>query len=156
MKRLLAGLYALALVSPISLEPPMQAQTAAVETGPFGGYTLHEVTLTGTVSGVLAKPDAGMLMGSHILLATLTGRVDVSLGRFGLRGKGALSVAAGQQIEVTGVMKTYATNNKDQQVVLARTVKVGGEIYTIRNEHGFPISPQARERASRKNAGASL
>jgi hypothetical protein len=45
---------------------------------------------------------------------------------------------------------------KDKQVFLARTVKVGGEVYTIRNEHGFPVSPQARERANRKTAGEGL
>jgi hypothetical protein len=37
---------------------------------------------------------------------------------------------------------------KDQQVFLARTVKVGSQIYTVRNEHGIDMSPGARERAS--------
>jgi hypothetical protein len=84
-----------------------------------------------------------MIMGSHLLLATISGPVDASLGMFGLRGKGALSVTAGQQVEVTGVMKTI----KDKQILLARTVKVAGQVYTIRNEHGVPVAPQARERA---------
>jgi hypothetical protein len=155
MKPSLAELCVLALVSLLSLQPPIQGQSA-VEAGRSGADTSHEVALTGTVSALLAKPNAGMLMGSHILLATLAGPVDVSLGRFGMRGKGALLVAAGQQIEVTGVMKTYTTNNNDKEVLLARTVKVGDEIYTVRNEHGFPISPQTRERVSGKNAGESL
>jgi hypothetical protein len=146
MKRLFAA--ALTLLS-ISLLPLVQAQTAAVGTrtaGPFSYDVSQEVTLNGTVSSVLTKPSAGMIMGSHLLLATPSGPVDASLGRFGLQGKGAVSVAAGQQVEVTGVMKTL----KDKQVFLVRTVKVGGEVYTIRNEHGFPVSPQARERASGK------
>jgi hypothetical protein len=63
---------------------------------------------------------------------------------FGLQGKGALSVANGQQVQVTGVMKTY----KGQQVLLARTVKAEDYVYAIRNEHGIPITPQARERAN--------
>ena len=93
-------------------------------------------------------------MGSHLLLTTPSGPMDASLGTFGLRGKGALSAATGQQVEVSGVMKTV----KDKQVFLARTVKVGGQVYTIRNEHGFPVSPQARERANGKTAqkGESL
>jgi len=91
-------------------------------------------------------------MGSHILLSTPTGPVDASLGGFALLGKGAVPVAAGQQVEVTGVMKTI----KDKQVFLTRTVKVGGEVYTIRNEHGFALSPQARERAGRKSTGEVL
>ena len=151
MKDLFAGLCALALLLLISLLPPVQAQTAAIGTrtaGPFNYDISQEVTLNGTVSSVLTRPSPGMIMGSHLLLATPSGPVDASLGNFGLRGKGALSVAAGQQIEVTGVMKTIM----DKQVFLVRTVKVGGEVYTIRNEHGFPVSPQARERLSGKTA----
>ncbi|MFZ0761668.1 MAG: hypothetical protein WAM69_17100, partial [Candidatus Sulfotelmatobacter sp.] len=97
-------------------------------------------------------PAAGMIMGSHLLLATVSGRVDASLGRFGLLGKDALPVAAGQQIEVTGIMKTI----RDKQVFLVRAVNAGGQIYTIRNEHGVPVSPRARERANRKVAGEGL
>jgi hypothetical protein len=41
---------------------------------------------------------------------------------------------------------------KDKPIFMVRTVKVGGEVYTIRNEHGFPVSPQARERASQKTS----
>ena len=152
MKRLFAGLYALALISLISLQLPVQAQTAERSVGPLSYDASKEVTLNGTVLSVLAKPSPGMVMGSHLLLTTPSGPVDASLGRFGLMGKGALSVAPGQQVEVTGVMKTV----KDKQVFLARTVKVGGEVYTIRNEHGFPVSPQARERANRKTAGEGL
>jgi hypothetical protein len=151
MKHLFAGLCALVLLSLISLLTPVQAQTAAVGTrtaGPLSYDISQEVTINGTVSSVLTRPSPGMIMGSHLLLTTPSGPVDASLSHFGLQGKGALSVAAGQQIEVTGVMKTIM----DKQVFLVRTVKVGGEVYTIRNEHGFPVSPQARERLSGKTA----
>jgi hypothetical protein len=87
-----------------------------------------------------------MTMGSHLLLATSAGPVDASLGRFALIGKGALPVAPGQQVEVRGVMKTI----KAKQVFLVRIVKAGGAVYPIRNQHGFAISPQGRERASQK------
>lgn len=143
MKQLFAVVCALALLSLIS--PP---EARAVETrhaGPFSYDVSKEVTLNGTVSSVLTKPSKGMIMGSHLLLSTASGPVDASLGRFALSGKGAVSVAAGQQIEVTGVMKTI----KDKQVFLTRTVKVGSKVYTIRNEHGVAMSPQSRERAQR-------
>jgi hypothetical protein len=109
-----------------------------------------EVTLSGTVSGVLTKPTAGMIMGSHLLLATVSGAVDASLGRWGLQGEGALAVTVGQQVEMTGVMRVL----KNREVFLARTVKVGGKVYPIRNEHGIPVSPQTRKRAAEK--GESL
>jgi hypothetical protein len=82
-------------------------------------------------------------MGSHLLLTTVSGPVDASLGRWGLLGRDALSVTPGQQVEVTGVMKTL----KNKKVFVARIVKIGDKIYSMRNEHGIPLSPQARERA---------
>ena len=151
MKQLSTGLYTLAIFFLISSLRPIQAQTTAGTmraAGSLGYDVTGEVTITGTVSSVLMEAAPGMIVGSHLLLATPSGAVDASLGRFGLQGAGAVSVAAGQQIEATGVMKTI----KDKPIFLVRTVKVGGEIYTIRNEHGFPVSPQARERASQKTS----
>jgi len=150
LKHLFAGLCALALLSLISPLTPAQAQTRAVETRPAAPYydVNREVTLTATVSSVLRTPTPGMIMGSHLLLSTASGMVDASLGKWGLQGKGALSVAAGEQVEVIGVMKTLM----NKQVFLARTVKAGGQVYTMRNEHGIQISPQARERAGQKTA----
>jgi len=109
-----------------------------------------EVTLSGTVCAVLTRPAAGMIGGSHLLLTTVSGTVDASLGRWGMQGKGALSVTVGQQVEVTGIMEML----KNQPVFLARTVKSAGTVYTIRNGYGIPVSPQARARATEK--GESL
>ncbi len=151
MKQLYAGICTLALLSLVSPLRPIQAQTAPVAaktSGPFSYDIAQEVTLNGAVSTVLTKASPGMIPGSHLLLATLSGTVDISLGTFGLRGKGALSVTAGQQVEVSGVMKTLT----NKQVFLARIVKVGNQVYPIRNEYGIPISPQARERAGKKTA----
>ena len=78
-----------------------------------------EVTLTGTVSSVLHQPAPGMTWGSHLMVETVFGRLDASLGRFGLEGKGALSVTLGQQIELTGVMKTV----RDKEVFVVRKSK---------------------------------
>lgn len=158
MKQLSTGLCTLAIIFfLISLLRPAEAQTPAGATaaaGPSHYDVSEEVTLTGTVSSVLPKASPGMIVGSHLLLATPSGSVDASLGRFGLRGSGAVSVAGGQQVEVTGVMKTI----KDKPVFLVRTVKAGSEVYTIRNGHGVPLSPQARERISQKTGqkGESL
>jgi hypothetical protein len=153
--RLIAGLLAsllLAIVLFANQAVPLVAQSER-ESHPFYDVT-KEVTFTGTVSSVLAKPAAGMLFGSHLMLATNLGQVDASLGKWGLQGKGALSVAAGEPVEVTGVMKTI--NNK--QVFIVRTVKASGQVYPIRNQYGVPRSPQSRERASQKAAqeGESL
>jgi len=106
----------------------------------------QEVTINGTVSAVLTRPAAGMTWGSHLLLTTVSGTVDASLGMWALNGKGALPVTLGQQVELTGVVQTV--HNKS--VLLARTVKAGGKVYAIRDAHGTPVPPQARERAAQK------
>ena len=145
MKQLSTVVFILAIFL-ISSPLPVGAQTApgAAKTAQTSGYQIsEEVTITGTVSSVLAKSAPGMMVGSHLLLETRSGPVDASLGRFGLMGNGAPSVAVGQEIEVRGNMKMI----KDKPVFLVRTLKVGGEVYAVRNKHGFPVSPQARKRA---------
>lgn len=149
--RMLAGLMTGLMATILCV--PAGAQRA-VEAHPFYDVS-REVTLKGTVSSVLRRCSAGMIMGSHLLLATSAGEVDASLGSWGLSGKNALSVRAGESIEATGVMKTM----RERQVFVVRTVTVGGRVYPIRNEHGIPVSPQARERGSRQTAsqnGGSL
>lgn len=147
MRALFTLTFMLLLLSALFLSQPSLAQTAPVvttEAGPLNYDPSKEITINGTVASVLTKPSPGMLGGSHLLLSTLSGPMDVSLGAFGMRGKGALSVAAGEQIAVTGVVKTF----KGTQVFLARMVMAAGQSYAIRNAHGIPITPQARERAT--------
>jgi hypothetical protein len=149
MKQQFAGACGLALLTFFFLQRPTHAQTAAGTrkvAGPFSYDLSEEVTLQGTVSTVLPNPAPGMIVGSHLLLATPSGRVDISLGTFALRGKDAFSAQAGQQVEATGVMKTL----QDKQVFLARMVKVGDKVNAIRNLHGIPLSPQSRERGTRQ------
>ena len=125
----------------------------AILTVTLGGQTINpprayydirqEVTLTGVVLRVLRVPSQGMIPGSHILLATSSGAVDASLGRWGLGGNGGLSAAPGQVVQMTGVVKTLL----DKPVFVVRTAKVEDQTYQIRNEFGIPVSPQSRERA---------
>jgi hypothetical protein len=148
--RLIAGLLTGLLFAILAV--PLIAQPAH-ESHPF--YDIRkEVTLKGTVSSVVDKPTEGMILGSHLMLETASGKLDASLGKWGLVGKGALSVTPGQQVEVTGVTKTI----RDREVFIVRVVKTDGRVYTVRNEHGEPQLAQPRERASQKTAqqGGSL
>jgi hypothetical protein len=143
---LLIGLLFATLAIPLGAQPARQSHQF---------YDISkEVTLSGTVSDVLAKATPGTMAGPHVLFATSSGKVDASLGRFALQGKDPLSVAAGKEVEVTGIMKTI----KNREIFVARIVKVDGKAYTIRNQHGVPLSPLSRERASQKAAqkGESL
>lgn len=143
---MIAGLMA-SLSLAILIIVPLIAQIAP-DSRPYYDIT-KEVTISGIVGGVLTKPAPGMTWGSHLLIATVTGTVDVSLGRWGLQSEEP-SVIDGKQVEILGVMKSV--NGK--AFFLARTVKLDGKIYVIRNAQGVPISPQARERAAQK--GESL
>ncbi len=147
MKRFLTASSALLCLCLVSVLLPAQAQTAATrpESGTLFRYDrAQEVTISGTVASVLRKPATGMIMGAHLVITTPSGEFDASLGRFGLTGKGSVVVAAGQQVELTGVMRTM----RDKPILLTRLVKVGGEVYTVRTEHGVELSPQARQRAN--------
>ena len=121
---------------------PIYAQTAAVTTNsavPHRYDITKEVTLTGTVSNVVKTPtrEMKMLPGSHLMLATGSGKLDASLGRFAMRNQGVLAITAGQQVQVTGVVTTV----KGQQVFVTRLVQVNGHTYKVRNEHGVAVAP---------------
>lgn len=128
---------------PVGSGPEFQAErtTNKSEAHPFYDVT-KEVTLSGPVTGVVHGPAAGMIPGSHLLLLTGAGTVDASLGKWGLHGKTAPAIANGEQVTVRGVMKTL----RNREVFIVRTMLVGGHVYSIRNQHGVPVSPQSRER----------
>jgi hypothetical protein len=130
---------------------PLRAQTTDTTTQSAGHpwYDISkEITVTGTVTNVMKQTTREMRMpgGSHLIVETGSGAVDASLGKFALRGKNALSVTAGQSVQITGVLKTV--NN--QQVLFARLVQTNGRVYTIRNEHGFVYQSTARDGSESK------
>jgi len=141
MRQSLAWLFILAIFFLVSY--PISAQTSGdttIAAGPFRYDSANEVTICGTVSAALSKAGPGMVVGPHLLIATASGLVDASLGRFGLLGTGSPPIGAGQQVEATGVMRTI----KDRPVLLVRAVKVGSAVYVIRNIHGVLLAPRAR------------
>lgn len=144
LTRMIAGALGGALLVIFAI--PMIAQP-----GDWHEYEVSkEVTISGAISGLVTKTTPGMLMGAHLLLTTTSGEVDASLGRFAMQGKDAVSVTVGQQIEVTGMMQTI----KGKEVFIARTVRAGSRVYTLRNQHGVELPPQTRQRAAER--GESL
>jgi hypothetical protein len=120
------------------LAVPAGAQTAATAqaTRPAPLYDASkEVTLQGTVSNVVTKPGAGMIVGGHLIVATAQGNVDAHVGR-ALAGKNPIAIKTGDSVKLVGVMVT--TNHNP--VFLVRTAEAGGHTYTIRSEKGFLIT----------------
>jgi len=125
---------------------PLHAQTAEAKTKQVARvwYDMsREVTLTGTVSNVMKSASAEMKMmgGAHLIVQTKSGAIDASLGRSAMRGEGALSVQAGESVQVTGVLKTV----RGKQVLLTRVVHANNHEYVIRNERGYVLGVQARK-----------
>jgi hypothetical protein len=121
---------------------PIYAQTSAVTTKssvPSRYDITKEVTLTGTVNSVVKAPtrEMKMLPGSHLMLATASGKVDATLGKYAMRNAGVSSITAGQQVQVTGMI----TAVKGQQIFVTRLVQVNGHTYKVRNEHGMEVAP---------------
>jgi len=149
---LLSGLLFAILAVPLSAQPAHSGAQTKTEPHPFYNIA-QEVTLSGPVSAVYQRPVVGMIAGSHVMLLTGSGRVDASLGKWGLHGKGAPTIANGEQVTVRGVMKTI----RNKEVFFVRIMEVGGHTYNIRNQHGVPVSPQSRERAEKTaQKGVSL
>jgi len=123
-----------------------QAQNSSQSAAPLFYDIAQETTLTGTVTSVFSKAAPGMLPGAHLILTTPSSSVDVSLGAFAFVGKGSLAVVGGQQIQVTGIMKKL----QGRPAFVARIVKVGDDIYAIRNSHGLLVTPNSHERANQE------
>jgi hypothetical protein len=138
--------------TPYTSAAPSSAQTNAVHE-PFVSlkYDIsQEVKLSGTITDVVTQPSAGMLSGSHLILETASGSVDAQLGRLHLGGRDAVSVAPGERVQVTGVMKTI--NSK--AVLLTRLIEVNGQVYELRNEHGIYRAHPERAPVSEAAAAA--
>ncbi len=107
--RMIAGLASFLLaIAAVSLnaqpvgsgeERPAESATTKAEPHPFYDIT-QEVTLSGPVTVVYERAVAGMIPGSHIVLLTGSGSVDASLGKWGLHGKKAPTIANGEQVTV--------------------------------------------------------
>lgn len=131
---------------------PVLAQTAEVSTRsavPPRYDITKEVTFTATVSSMVNRTTRqGETITGHLIVETPSGKVEASLGRYALRGKGALSIERGQQIRMTGVMKTF----RDKQIFVTRLVQANGQVYKIRNEHGFLYAPVSRKGRTKSEA----
>ena len=129
----LCALFAVGLIA-----TPIYAQTiepTSKSVAPPKYDIREEITLAATVNSVITKatPEMKMLAGSHLILETASGNVDASLGVLPITGDGAPSVAPGERVQVTGVMKTI----RDQRVLIVRLVLINSRAYKVRNEHGF-------------------
>lgn len=100
-----------------------------------------ETTVKGTVQEVQERA-RGAWTGTHVILKTSQGTLDVHLGPSDFLAKKQLTLSKDDQIEVTG----SKVNEGETEALLARTVKKGDTVFTLRNERGIPEWSRGRRR----------
>ncbi len=116
--------------------------------GPGRGNRIYnpatETTIKGTVEDVKTFSGRCGWAGTHVTLKADSGTFDVHLGPSAYLQKENFKFAKGDQIEVTG----SKVNFQGQEAIIAREVKLGGKVLTLRNAQGFPVWAGGRQRMS--------
>jgi hypothetical protein len=111
-----------------------------------------EIKFQGTIDKIQSST-SGSPMGTHLLVLTRQGMVDVHLGASAAVSPKNLGLSVGESIDVTGMMATVGGN----PVLLARILTTSNHIYMLRNERGVPIrslTPRAASSSTSSEKGA--
>ena len=112
------------------------AQSAVSATGlssPTYDVT-KEINVDGAIDKIETSTNGGPI-GTHLLVISSEGVVDVHLGASKAVSAKNLGLEVGQAVHVTGMMATFNGN----PVMLARILTTSNHIYMLRNEHGAPV-----------------
>jgi hypothetical protein len=93
-----------------------------------------EIKVQGTIEKI-GSNTSGSSLGSHLLVQTPEGVVDVNLGASMAVSAKNLDLSVGESINITGMMATLGGNS----VLLARILTTSNHIYMLRNERGAPV-----------------
>src|SRR5712675_1647714 len=96
----------------------------------------REVSLQGTVVSFTENSSTAPL-GSHVVVQTASGQVDVHLGDPRLLKANHLTLAAGDGVRVVGENVPYATGSQ----FFARILQQGNQTLALRSARGFPLRP---------------
>src|SRR5688572_4124484 len=116
------------------------ATTAYAQGGtPQGGGNYNpatETTLTGTIDSVNTMPSQGRGGGGlHLVLTASSGPIEVHVGPASFVSSKNVTFATGDALTVVGSKVTMA----GQDVVIAREIKKGDQVLTLRDANGFPL-----------------
>ena len=111
--------------------------TAYAQGGMGGNYNLAtETTLTGTVDEVKNVPASGRGGGGlHLILNASSGRIEVHVGPASFVSSKGVTFAKGDALTVVGSKVTM----EGQEAVIAREIKRGDQVLTLRDAKGFPL-----------------
>jgi hypothetical protein len=112
-----------------------QPTTTSAKTAP-GTYNIaNDVSLQGTILSYTENSQTPPL-GTHLVLQTSTGNVEVHLGDARLLHLAKMNLAEGVRIRVVGQMQTSGV----KPVFMARLVQSGAQILAVRSVHGLPLA----------------
>ena len=95
-----------------------------------------ETTVNGTVESVKNVPSPGRGGGGlHLILAVATGPIEVHVGPASFVSSKNVTFANGDTLTVVGSKVTM----EGQEVVIAREIKKGDQVLTLRDAKGFPL-----------------
>ncbi len=124
------------------------AATAALAQGRGAGMGIPnydpktEITVKGTIEDVQQQQGKHGWMGTHFLLKTDSGILDVHVGPSGYIAENHFSFAKGEVIEVIGSKVTI----QDEGALLAREITKDGKTLVLRNAQGIPAWSGSRWR----------
>jgi hypothetical protein len=144
MRNKLGGFCLLTALVITSLAAPLFAgKTPVKRTLQAPAYEVSkEVTMEGKIQGIVKKPTAGSMLGTHLMVSTSKGTIDAHIGEFVVRGSHAYAPAVGQSVKLVGVPATI--NHKN--VFLTRTIETGNRTVNVRTTRGFLIVPGVKGR----------
>ena len=143
------ALLCLAAAPCVALAQRPNAKSVAT---PPGGYNVaNDSSLQGTILSYTENSKTPPL-GTHVLLQTSSGNLDVHLGDARVLHQAKMSLAPGMTVRFVGQTKTVGQTT----VFLARLVQVGSKVVAVRSNRGVPVSPGvAHGKALAKNASAN-
>lgn len=132
---------ALALAAVLWLAPGAAVVGAAQDERPWGPRydRATEATVSGVVQAVeaIAPPGRGRrgLGGTHLQVKAGDDVLEVHLGPAAYLATQKVALVAGDAVEIVGSRVTV----DGEPVWLARTVKKGGQVWTLRDTAGLPL-----------------
>jgi hypothetical protein len=93
-----------------------------------------ETTVKGIVEENVQQTGPGGWGGTHLIVKTETGTVEVHVGPTQYIAAQGFSFAKGDKVEVTGSQLKMGSTN----VIIAREVKKDDKVLTLRDAQGFP------------------
>lgn len=140
------GVFCLAVIgAPAFAQRPGAKAAAKPAAGSY--HVANDVSVQGTVLKYTENSTSAPI-GTHVLLQTASGNVDVHLGDGRMLKAAKLNLTDGATVRFVGQSRSIGNSS----VFLARLVQVGAQVVAVRSTRGALLSP-ALVRVNRGVAG---